>query len=279
MKRYRLQQLNNRKSNVVIYKIIDKFYGNESGLKTPKKIASKALKKTRNLLFRHVLFLLRADAHIYDFFTEDQNKMDLPSQIKNEREFQELLRKTNSEIKDITYLGINRDIHNFMLRQAPILESALLALLVQFLEKVNTVPNLSQKLLVATEEYHFQRNIPEGEKQRLFEYQQDICFYCGKKVDPQQEKMQADHFIPYTYIFESQIWNIVGACPQCNLKKSNRITQETYLDKIVSRNRDPAFSAQFFKPYDQSESSIKALNILLENLYMSCRIYFKSIDL
>ena len=46
-----------------------------------------------------------------------------------------------------------------------------------------------------------------------------------------------DHFVPWSFIKDDNLWNFVLACPECNGKKSNKLADTMYLDKIVTRNQ------------------------------------------
>ncbi len=66
------------------------------------------------------------------------------------------------------------------------------------------------------------------------EFEEDTCFYCGKKL---QKNMHVDHFIPWSFVKDDKIWNVVLSCPTCNVKKNNRVPNKDYLIKIENRNR------------------------------------------
>ena len=65
------------------------------------------------------------------------------------------------------------------------------------------------------------------------EFQEDSCFYCGKKLD---KKAHVDHFIPWSFVKNDNLWNFVLACPRCNIKKSNSLVDRQYLMKLENRN-------------------------------------------
>ena len=45
-----------------------------------------------------------------------------------------------------------------------------------------------------------------------------------------------DHFIPWSFIKDDQIWNFVLACPEYNNKKQDKLAQVDFLNKISERN-------------------------------------------
>lgn len=65
------------------------------------------------------------------------------------------------------------------------------------------------------------------------EFGETNCFYCGKKLN---NKIHVDHFIPWSFVKEDKIWNFVLACPECNIKKKDKLPLDMQLKLVVSRN-------------------------------------------
>ena len=100
----------------------------------------------------------------------------------------------------------------------------------RFLEKINTLPRIIEK--VESEEVR---------RRALTAYQgifrdQRYCFYCDRRLDDLQTHV--DHFIPWSYIFEDEPWNLVLACERCNLRKSNLLAPPNFRNDLIDRNRD-----------------------------------------
>ncbi len=68
----------------------------------------------------------------------------------------------------------------------------------------------------------------------LFKEFESKCFYCGKPVT--YGAVDVDHFIPWSFIKDDQLWNFVLSCPACNNRKRDKLADIIYLDRIVSRN-------------------------------------------
>ncbi len=66
------------------------------------------------------------------------------------------------------------------------------------------------------------------------EFEEDTCFYCGKKL---KNKVHVDHFIPWSFVKDDKLWNFVLSCPECNIKKNNRLPDREYVIRIVDRNK------------------------------------------
>lgn len=104
----------------------------------------------------------------------------------------------------------------------------------RFLEKINeddALIRVLEKLDLATprrKDLSMYRNI------LYLEFQEDRCFYCGKKL--LDKSIHVDHFIPWTFVKNDNLWNFVLACPRCNLKKSGNLVNRNYVVKIERRN-------------------------------------------
>ncbi len=78
-------------------------------------------------------------------------------------------------------------------------------------------------------------------------YQKGCCFYCFDVISIQENDpnlCHVDHFFPHI-LFDinktsnydyNGIWNLVLACPSCNLKKQAKIPIIDYLDRLYKRN-------------------------------------------
>ena len=86
----------------------------------------------------------------------------------------------------------------------------------RFLEKVNdddALIRVLKKLDMATP----QRKDLSMYRDILYnEFQENTCFYCGKRLN---KNVHVDHFIPWTFVKNDNLWNFVLACPKCNLKE------------------------------------------------------------
>ena len=79
------------------------------------------------------------------------------------------------------------------------------------------------------------------------------CFYCGKPVSLKGCHM--DHFIPWSFVKDDQIWNLVFSCSHCNESKNNKIPSYDYLKKLINRNRmilNNSFDKKLIRLYDSA---------------------------
>lgn len=49
--------------------------------------------------------------------------------------------------------------------------------------------------------------------------------------------IHVDHFIPWSFVKDDKRWNFVLTCPNCNIKKSNKVLAKEYLVRIEDRNK------------------------------------------
>lgn len=129
---------------------------------------------------------------------------------------------------------INPPAYEFMLKYKYDIQQLNYFAWAKFLESINTenieiTNNLLGKLDASIP---MRKNLSVYEKILFNEFEQNTCFYCGKKLTG----MHVDHFIPWSFTKEDKIWNFVLACPSCNIKKSNKIMPRSKLTEIQLRN-------------------------------------------
>ena len=132
------------------------------------------------------------------------------------------------------YLRLNKPVFHFLQKHQRVLMTLTNYYLAKFLEKHNEVPNVDY--LLTKVEVISQRSSLKEFYSILQKYEDNRCFYCGKKLSNEQRQTHVDHFIPWSYVQTDQLWNLVLACSSCNLKKSDKIAEEEFLKRIISRN-------------------------------------------
>ena len=94
------------------------------------------------------------------------------------------------------------------------------------------------------------------------------CFYC--KVSLQHVKSaQVEHVIPWDYIEEDELWNLVLVCSQCNCKKLGALPPTESLKSLIKRNK------KYSKNIPELEKSLCRLGAdfapLIENHYENAK--------
>jgi hypothetical protein len=99
----------------------------------------------------------------------------------------------------------------------------------RFLERTNHgLPRLISKI----EYYVSERRSLESYK-RILRERVDLCFYCNNRLSSDSRRVHADHFIPGSYVYEDEIWNLVLTCSSCNLKKHSSLPQQKFVKKLI----------------------------------------------
>ncbi len=115
---------------------------------------------------------------------------------------------------------------------APLYNSVILEW-VKFLESINFgAPNLAKKVEARVRGPRDQRKFV-----KMLEPLSKACFYCGEdlKFDG---TTHVDHVIPYDYVGETELWNAVLACQQCNCAKLDRLPPKRFVDALIEQNRE-----------------------------------------
>ena len=128
-------------------------------------------------------------------------------------------------------ITLHPSAHSFFKRNNSLLARALLAEWVMYLEKVNHgLPLLASKIMAGEK-----RRNPLTEYRNMFYRKSGACFYCLNSFN--KPEMHVDHFIPFSYIYDDNAWNLVLSCKECNLSKSNSLPSvKPYLGELVERN-------------------------------------------
>lgn len=130
------------------------------------------------------------------------------------------------------WLKFNPQMYEFVCKHKVAIEKLNYYEWAKFLEKVNGDSVID----------HLLNKIDESAKRNNLIYYRDIlfqefennCFYCGKKVSA--GSVEVDHFIPWSFIKDDNLWNFVLACPHCNNQKRDKLAATIYLDRLTKRN-------------------------------------------
>ena len=144
--------------------------------------------------------------------------------------------------KDKRYIELSQEAHLFLKENYENLHKILIYEWAKFLEKTNFTPRLIAKI----EGLGLQkRGSLKRYREILLDNNEKKCFYCNNLV--KEDDIHVDHFIPWSYIFEDQLWNLVISCSDCNLKKSDNLAPKICVKKIDTRN-----SQYNLNPYDKN---------------------------
>lgn len=68
----------------------------------------------------------------------------------------------------------------------------------------------------------------------LLEAGDSRCFYCDGILGDGGRHI--DHVIPWSFLLEDPLWDLVIACPRCNIRKSDWLPERKFIDLLVVRN-------------------------------------------
>lgn len=135
--------------------------------------------------------------------------------------------------KKSEYIQLNPLVYTFMTKHKKILEKINYFEWAKYLEKINDESS-TRNLLNNLDSITLRNDLSIYRKILYEEFEEHRCFYCGKELKPGE--IHVDHFIPWSFIKDDNLWNLVLSCQQCNLKKSNRLTPDIYVENLVQRN-------------------------------------------
>lgn len=133
------------------------------------------------------------------------------------------------------WIQINPLMYEFICKHKLIIEKLNYYEWAKFLEKVND-DSVTLHLLDKLDQ-SAKRNNLSAYRQILFEeFEERTCFYCGRKL--LKGNVEVDHVIPWSFIKDDNLWNLVLSCSECNRQKSDKLPDIVYLNALAERNND-----------------------------------------
>jgi len=129
---------------------------------------------------------------------------------------------------------LNPHAMSFFKRYNVVLEKAIILEWARFIEKFNLgVPELIQKI-----EGKKEKRKPTTKERTALEKIKEFknCFYCNNRLLP-GKKTQVEHVIPFSFIYQNEMWNFVLACQKCNCNKLGSLPPKKFLNCLIKRNR------------------------------------------
>lgn len=162
------------------------------------------------------------------------------------------------------WLQINPQMYEFVCKHKVAIEKLNYYEWAKFLERVNSKAEVDHLLSKIDESTMHTRSSLTYYRDILFQEFENNCFYCGKKV--MVGNVEVDHFIPWSFIKDDNLWNFVLACPTCNNKKRDKLADTIYLDRIVKRN-SLLVASQKIEPQIQLQRIVNIYNWAKRNGY------------
>lgn len=160
---------------------------------------------------------------------------------------------------------LKAEAREFFARNYAVLLKGVILEWAKFLEKVNTLPRLIAKIESAEMRRHSLRKYVSIFKDF------DHCFYCNSRLET--KNIHVDHFIPWSYIFDDEAWNLVLSCPRCNLQKRDSLAQEEFLKELINRNSNYYQKITTLKKSLDDLDAGKGWESEMRNCYSNCLEY------
>ena len=134
---------------------------------------------------------------------------------------------------------VNREAMRVLRDNRAALHSTVTLEWAKFLEKRNPgMPNMVKKAECAMADSHDQQKFL-GVLEPFF----GSCFYCRGEL-ARNKCMRVDHVIPYDYIGDTELCNLVLACQKCSCKKKGQLPPRPLFDKLLERNSNSRYLAE-----------------------------------
>ncbi|MCM1025874.1 MAG: HNH endonuclease [Roseburia sp.] len=148
--------------------------------------------------------------------------------------FEDTNRLFYSFSKQGEWIQINPVMYEFVCKHKVVIEKLNYYEWARFLEKVNE-DSIATRLLDKIDESAKRNNLSVYRRILYDEFESKNCFYCGKPL--KADSIDVDHFIPWSFIKDDNLWNLVLACPACNRGKNDRLPDGRFLANIIDRNQ------------------------------------------
>ncbi len=107
----------------------------------------------------------------------------------------------------------------------------------QLLEKFNRAPKIANKVAGSGNQEIKRKSLTiyRDILLKLYANKPIYDFYTNKLLNP--DDISIDHFIPWSYIYSDDLWNLVITSKSNNSRKSNKLSSKVFLKKIIEQNK------------------------------------------
>jgi hypothetical protein len=129
-------------------------------------------------------------------------------------------------------ITLTQEAHQFIRRYAASLELIANYWWASYLEKVNL---LAPAIIEKVSRLGAQRSSLTRYLKILTAAGQEYCFYCEREFSS-LGRVCVDHVLPWSFLLDDPLWDLVLACPTCNGSKSDRLPDRLFMEKLAQRN-------------------------------------------
>ena len=131
-------------------------------------------------------------------------------------------------------IWFNEESYKFLLEYKSTLEKLNYYAWIMWIENILNIRDESASNIATKLECSNKRKSLERFKEDLHKLgDEERCFYCEKELS--RCKCHLDHFIPWSFVQDDKIWNLVYSCSSCNESKNNRIPNNEFLLNMQSK--------------------------------------------
>ena len=177
--------------------------------------------------------------------------------------FEDTKRLLYSFSKGGEWIQINAQMYEFICKHKVAIEKMNYYEWARFLERVNSGSEVDH--LLSKIDQSAKRSNLSYYRDILFDEFENVCFYCGKKIS--KGHVEVDHFIPWSFIKDDNLWNFVLACPECNNRKRDKLADRKYLFDLVERNNGFIVERQIDSGHYQKERLLNIYDWAIKNGY------------
>ncbi len=202
---------------------------------------------------------------VVDFVSEDGFREVIPR-------FHSGIERTIFEVRAGGAIAIAGRPRAFAAALEPLLMRSVMAGWAEQVEQYNLTPRVLAKV-----SFNGQRRTSVSKWAKPLREFDDACFYC-RTATP--ERVQVDHVVPWSFLFDDAAWNLVLACDGCNNSKRDWVPASRFLTALCERNRsltDQGAAGAFAKrvhfsmtqlPHGGAEGLKQSLDMLCEQAYL-----------
>ena len=146
---------------------------------------------------------------------------------------------------DTNIIELDYGLVGFLHEHKTIIRQGLNGVIAKYLEKLNRMtPQIANKI---DAERISRKPLNPRFKEQMHKSQKSRCFYCECRL----VRTHVDHVIPFNYVFSTDPYNCILACPRCNCLKYDRLPLRSTYEGVLDRNQEMKFVGRGIRKFDR----------------------------